>query len=115
MDQQHKFDQIQQADNELNALFEAQSIAKKDLRDFRPIIHSIYMHMNNVDAKIDYEWNLLVTYKPKGCNKEVTQQFVAEASLLTGKWQDKVGKFQGVKEWSLELVPYLGPSFEEEK
>jgi hypothetical protein len=34
MEQQQKFDQIQQADNELNALFEAQSIAKKELRDF---------------------------------------------------------------------------------
>jgi hypothetical protein len=34
IEQQHKFDQIQQADNELNALFEVQSIAKKELRDF---------------------------------------------------------------------------------
>jgi hypothetical protein len=31
MEQQQKFDQIQQADNELNTLYEAQSIAKKEL------------------------------------------------------------------------------------
>jgi hypothetical protein len=31
LEQQQKFDQIQQVDNELNALFEAQSIAKKEL------------------------------------------------------------------------------------
>jgi hypothetical protein len=34
LEKQQKFDQIQQVDNELNYLFEAQSIAKKELRDF---------------------------------------------------------------------------------
>jgi hypothetical protein len=34
LEQQEKFDQIQQEDNELNALFEAQSVAKKELREF---------------------------------------------------------------------------------
>jgi hypothetical protein len=34
MAQQQKFDQIQQVDNELNALFEAQSVAKKELHNF---------------------------------------------------------------------------------
>jgi hypothetical protein len=34
LEQQEKFDQIQHADNELNALFEAQSIAKKELQEF---------------------------------------------------------------------------------
>jgi hypothetical protein len=34
LEQQEKFDQIQQADNELNALFEAQSVAKKELWSF---------------------------------------------------------------------------------
>jgi hypothetical protein len=33
-EQQENFDQIQQVDNELNALFEVQSIAKKELREF---------------------------------------------------------------------------------
>jgi hypothetical protein len=42
----------------------------------------------------------------------VTQQFVIEASLLARKWQDKVGSFQEVNKWTLELVPELGPSFE---
>jgi hypothetical protein len=31
------------------------------------------------------------------------------------KWQDKVESFQGVKHQALELVPELGPSFEEVK
>jgi hypothetical protein len=57
----------------------------------------------------------LVAAKPKEYNKEMTQQFLAEASLLTQKWQDKVGSFQGVKHRALELVPELGPSFEEVK
>jgi hypothetical protein len=34
IEQQQKFDQIQQADNELNSLYEAQSVAKKELCDF---------------------------------------------------------------------------------
>jgi hypothetical protein len=34
LEQQEKFDKIQQEDNELNALFEAQSVAKKELWEF---------------------------------------------------------------------------------
>jgi len=48
-------------------------------------------------------------------NKETTQQFFVEASLITKKWKDKVGNFQGVKQQALELVLELGPSFEEVK
>jgi hypothetical protein len=73
------------------------------------------MQMHQVDATEDSEWNLLITSNPKGCSKEATHQFVAKAPLLTRKWQDKVGNFQGVKEKPLELVPELGPLFEEEK
>jgi hypothetical protein len=115
LEKQQKFDQIQQADNELNALFEVQSVAKKELRDFRPVIQTVYMQMHQVDATTDSEWNSLVASKPKGCITDATQQFMAEASLLARKWQDKVGSFQEVKKWALELVPELGPSFEEAK
>jgi hypothetical protein len=31
LEQQEKFDKIQQADNDLNALYEAQNVAKKEL------------------------------------------------------------------------------------
>jgi hypothetical protein len=113
LEQQQKFDQIQQADNELNALFEAQSIAKKELHDFRPVIQTVYMQMHQVDATTDSEWNSLVASKPKECITDATQQFIVEASLLARKWQDKVGSFQEVKKQALELVPELGPSFEE--
>jgi hypothetical protein len=115
MEQQQKFNQIQQADNEMNALFEAQSIEKKELRDFRPVIQVVYMKMHQFDATTDSEWNFLVASKTKADSKETTQQFVAEASLLARKWKDKVGNFQGVKQRALELVPKLGPSFEEVK
>jgi hypothetical protein len=115
MEQQQKFDQIQQADNELNSLYEAQSVAKKELCDFRPVIQTAYMQMHQVDATTDSEWNSLVAAKPKEYNKEMTQQFLAEASLLARKWQDKVEIFHGVKHRALELVPELGPSFEEVK
>jgi hypothetical protein len=73
------------------------------------------MQMHQVDATTDSEWNSLVAAKPKEYNKETTQQFLAEASLLTQKWQDKVESFHGVKHRALELVPELGPSFEEVK
>jgi hypothetical protein len=33
--QQEKFDEIQHIDNTLNALFEAQEVAKKELREFQ--------------------------------------------------------------------------------
>jgi hypothetical protein len=83
MEQQQKFDQIQQAKNELNTLYEAQSIANKELCDIQPIIQTTYMQMHQVDATKDSEWNSLVASKPKEYNKETTQQFLAEASLLT--------------------------------
>jgi hypothetical protein len=38
LEQQQKFDQIQQANNELNTLFKVQSIAQKELHDFQPVI-----------------------------------------------------------------------------
>jgi hypothetical protein len=98
IEKQQKFDQFQQADNKLNTLFEAHSIAKKELCDFRPIIQTSYMKMHQVDATADFEWNLFVDAKPKECSKETTQQFLAEASLLARKWQDKIGSFQGVKQ-----------------
>jgi hypothetical protein len=71
------------------------------------------MQMHQVDVAADYEWNSLVTSKPKGCIIYETQQFVSEASLLSRKWQDRIGGFQEVKKRALELVPELGPSFEE--
>jgi hypothetical protein len=46
---------------------------------------------------------------------DVTQQFIAEASLLARKWQDKIVVFQEVKKKALELILELGPSFEEEE
>jgi hypothetical protein len=71
------------------------------------------MQMHQVDATADSEWNSLVASKPKGCITDVTQQFVVEASLLARKWQDKIVGFQEVRKRALELVPELGPSFEE--
>jgi septation ring formation regulator EzrA len=85
LEQQEKFDQIQQANNELYALFEAQSIAKKELCKFRPIVQIMYIKMHQVDATNDYEWNSLDTSNPKGCIPGVTQDFVVEASLLSRK------------------------------
>jgi cysteinyl-tRNA synthetase len=113
LEQQEKFDQIQQVDNELNALFEAQSVAKKELHEFRPVVQTTYMQMHQVDATVDSEWNSLVASKPKGCITDATQQFIVEASLLARKWQDKIVGFQEVRKRALELVPELGPSFEE--
>jgi hypothetical protein len=98
MEQQHKFDQVQEADKKLNTLFEAQSVAKKELCEFRPIIQIAYMKMHQVDATTDSQWKLLVEGKPKEYKKEITQQFLAEASLLAQKWHDKIGSFQGVKQ-----------------
>jgi hypothetical protein len=40
------------------------------------------MKMHQVDAIANFKWNSLVAAKPKECNKETTQQFLAEASLL---------------------------------
>jgi hypothetical protein len=113
LEKQQKFNQIQQANNELKDLFEAQSVAKKELCNFRSVIRIVYMQMHQINATIDYEWNSLVASKPKGCITYATQQFISKASLLSRKWQDKVGSFQEVKKWALELVPELGPSFEE--
>jgi hypothetical protein len=38
LEQQQMFDNIQQAKNEMNTLFEVQSIAKKELHEFWPVI-----------------------------------------------------------------------------
>jgi hypothetical protein len=71
--------------------------------------------MHQVDATSDSEWNSLVTTKTKEYNKDMTQQFLAEASLLTQKRQDKVESFHEVKHRELALVLELGSSFEEVK
>jgi hypothetical protein len=65
--------------------------------------------MHQVDAIADFEWKSLVSLKPKECITNATQQFVAEASLLSRKWQDKLDNFQEVRKRALELVPELGP------
>jgi hypothetical protein len=115
LEQQEKFDKIQQADNDLNVLYEAQTVAKKELQEFRPVVQTTYLQMHQVDSIADSEWNSLVVSKPKECITDATQQFVVEASLLSRKWQDKVDNFQDVRKRALELVPKLGPSFEEDK
>ena len=53
LEQQEKFDKIQQADNDLKALYEAQTMAKKELREFRPIVQTYYLQMHQVDAIAD--------------------------------------------------------------
>ena len=85
------------------------------MRNFWPVIQTTYMQMHQVDATTYSEWNSLVAAKPKEYNKEMTQQFLTEASLHSWKWQDKVEIFHGVKHRELELVLELGPSFEEVK
>jgi hypothetical protein len=99
----------------LNALYEAQIVAKKELREFQPIVQTTYVQMHHMDTIADSEWNSLVVSKPKECIIDANQQFVVEASLLARKWQDKVEKFQEVRKRSLELVSELGPLFEEAK
>jgi hypothetical protein len=86
LEQQQNFDQIQQEDNDLNALFKAQSIAKKELRDLQLVIQIVYMHMHRVYATTYFEWNSLVTFKLKECITYATQQFIKETSLLAKKW-----------------------------
>jgi len=86
LEQQKKFDQIQQEDNEMNALFEVQFIAKQELHDFWPVIQIVYMQMHQVNATTDSEWNSSVASKPKECIIDATQQFIVEASLLARKW-----------------------------
>jgi hypothetical protein len=73
LEQQEKFNQIQQEDNELNALFEAHSVAKKGLRESRPVVQIAYMQMHQIDAIADSEWNSLVASKPKGCLTDMTR------------------------------------------
>jgi hypothetical protein len=46
LEQQEKFEQIHHVDNEMNALFEAHSITKKELQEFRPIVQKTYMKMH---------------------------------------------------------------------
>jgi hypothetical protein len=55
LEKHEKFDQIQQANNEMNALFEAQLVAKKELHEFRPVVQIVYMKMHQVDAIADLE------------------------------------------------------------
>jgi hypothetical protein len=93
----------------LNALFEAQTVAKKELRAFQPVVQTAYLQMHQVETLVDEEWNSLITSNPKEFNTSATQQFVAEASLLARKWQDKIEHFQEIRKKSLELVPELGP------
>jgi hypothetical protein len=99
---------MQQEDNSLNSLFEAQIVEKKELRAFKPVVQTSHMYMHHVDTLADAEWNSFNSSKMKEFNLGETQQFVTEDSLFARKWQDKLGKFQEVKEKVLELVLDLG-------
>jgi hypothetical protein len=105
LEQQAKFDEMQQANNSLNALFEAQTVAKKELRYFRLIVQTAYLYMHQVETLSDAECNSLIASNPKEFNLSTTQQLVAKSSLLARKWKDKIEQFHEVKEKSLELVP----------
>jgi hypothetical protein len=49
--------------------------------------------MHQVETLLDVEWNSLIASKLKEFNLNATQQFIAEASLLARKWQDKLEQF----------------------
>jgi len=106
---------MHQVNNSLKALFEAQTVEKKELRAFRPIAQTAYLNMHQGETLADVECNVLFSSKLKEFHLNATWQFVAEASFLYRKWKDKLEQFQEVKEKYLELVPELGPSFEGDK
>jgi len=64
---------MQQANNSLNALFVAQTIEKRELRAFRPIIQTTYLEMHQVETLTDTNWNALIASKPKEFNLSATQ------------------------------------------
>ena len=43
LEQQEKFEKIKQEENDLNALYEAQTVAKKELWEFQPIVQTTYL------------------------------------------------------------------------
>ena len=43
LEQQEKFEKIKHAENDLNALYEAQTMAKKELWEFQPIVQTTYL------------------------------------------------------------------------
>ena len=43
LEQQEKFDKILQADNDLNALYEAQTVANKELQEFWLVVQTTYL------------------------------------------------------------------------
>jgi hypothetical protein len=77
---------MQQAKNSLNALFEGQIVAKKELRDLILVIQNAYLHMYSVEKLENSKLNSLISSKAKEFNLTATQQFIAEASLLAKKW-----------------------------
>jgi hypothetical protein len=65
LEQQENFDEMQQSDNSLNALFESQTVEKKELRAFRNVVKTTYLQMHQVETLVDVEWNSLIESKPK--------------------------------------------------
>jgi len=90
-------------------LFEAQTVAKKELRAFKPVVKTAYLQMHKVETLENAEWNAIIAFKPKEFNLNATQQLVAKASLLFRKRKDKLEQFQEVRKKSLILVADLGP------
>jgi hypothetical protein len=65
-----------------------------------------------LDSLAETEWNALLATKPKVPDINIIQEFVAGASILVRKWQDRVAHYDSFCEQSLSIVPELGPSFE---
>jgi hypothetical protein len=83
---QENFDEIQHANNTFNALFEAQTMAKKGLRSFLPVVQNTYLQMHQVDILAYAEWNALIASKPQEFITSAMKHFLIEVSLLSRKW-----------------------------
>jgi hypothetical protein len=53
---QLKFVEIQEADNRLDAMFEADQTTKKEMRGFKTTVQDTYVHMNKLDYVAETKW-----------------------------------------------------------
>jgi hypothetical protein len=67
-------------------LFDAHTVAKKELQEILPIVQVAYLHMHQLGIIAEVEWNSLVAYKPKDFTTDATKKFVVEASVFAKKW-----------------------------
>lgn len=64
----------------------------------------MYVQLEHLDSSIDFEWNSLLTTKPKETNVVAGQELVASASILIREWKERVDQYNQFAQQKMQVI-----------